>query len=251
MKQELIVMLTHNDRTVENAIEVFDELKELPITFWGFKDLGLHKEGMKFLAQTMRAEGKKICFEVVSLSKEKGQAGAELAADLGVNILMGTVFSDSVYDCVKGLPLAYYPFAGNVHGHPSILDGTIDEVVSHARHLESLGVDGLDLLSYRFTGDAQKMIGKVIKATTVPIISAGGINSFDKITEIRYAGASGFTIGTALIEKKFVPDGSLFDNLVAVVSWLDGEGTVANSPDNEKHTLKKAIPLTSNRQSIL
>jgi len=217
-------MLTYNDRTVENAIESFDELKDLPVTFWGFKDVGLHKEKMRFLVQAMRAAGKKTCLEVVSLSEQEGQAGAELAADSGFDILMGTVFFDSINDYVRDLPLAYYPFPGNVHCHPSILDGTIDEIVSHARQLESLGVDGMDLLSYRFTGDAAKLLGDVVEATTVPIISAGSIASFDRIAEIRNTGAWGFTIGTGLFEKRFVPDGSLRDNLVAVVNWLDGEG---------------------------
>jgi hypothetical protein len=224
VKPELIVMLTHNDRTVENAIELFDELKDFPVTYWGLKDVGLHKEKKKFLVQAMRAAGKKTCLEVVSFSEEEGQAGAQLAADLGFDILMGTVFFESINDYVSNLPLAYYPFPGNVHSHPSILDGTIDEIVSHARQLESMGIDGMDLLCYRFTGDAAQLLSDVVEATTVPIISAGSIDSFDRIAEVRRTGAWGFTIGTALFEKQFIPDGSLRDNLLAVVDWLDGNG---------------------------
>ena len=32
MKPELIVMLTYNDKTVENAYELFNEMKDTPVT---------------------------------------------------------------------------------------------------------------------------------------------------------------------------------------------------------------------------
>ena len=41
MKPELIVMLTHHDETVQNALALFEECKDLPVTHWGFKDVGL------------------------------------------------------------------------------------------------------------------------------------------------------------------------------------------------------------------
>jgi len=31
MKQKMIIMLTYNDKTVSNALEVFDQCKELPV----------------------------------------------------------------------------------------------------------------------------------------------------------------------------------------------------------------------------
>ena len=220
MKPELIVMLTYNDRTVENALELFNELKDLSATYWGFKDVGLDREKMKALVQAMRVTGKKTCLEVVSLSEGEGLDGARLASESDFDILMGTVFFDSINEYVKDLPLAYYPFPGHVHSHPSILDGTIDEIVSHARQLEAKGVDGLDLLGYRFTGDAAKLLSEVVEATTIPVICAGSIASFERIDEVEKSGAWGFTIGTAFFEKQFVPDGSLRDNVQAVIDRL-------------------------------
>lgn len=46
MKSNIIIMLTHHDMTVKNAIEVFDSCKDLPVQFWGFKDVGLEREKM-------------------------------------------------------------------------------------------------------------------------------------------------------------------------------------------------------------
>ena len=33
MNSQIIIMLTHNDRTVPNALEVFESCKDLPVKF--------------------------------------------------------------------------------------------------------------------------------------------------------------------------------------------------------------------------
>jgi hypothetical protein len=90
--------------------------------------------------------------------------------------------------------------------------------------MEAKGVDGMDLLTYRYTGDAPKLLQEVVKATAVPMVSAGSIDSYDRIAEVRDTGAWGFTIGTAFFEKKFIPDGSFRDNMMAVWDWLQENG---------------------------
>ena len=224
MKPELIVMLTYNDKTVEDAWERFNKMKDTPVTHWGFKDVGLPPEEMKKVVDSMNAAGKTTYLEVVSLTEEEGLAGAKLAVDCGFDILMGTVFFDSINDYLKDKPVKYYPFPGHVHSHPSILDGTIEEIVQHARDMEAKGVDGMDLLTYRYTGDAARLLQEVVKATGVPMVSAGSIDAYDRIAEVRDTGAWGFTIGTAFFEKKFISDGSFQDNMMAVWDWLQKNG---------------------------
>jgi hypothetical protein len=224
MKPELIVMLTYNDKTVENALELFNKMKDTPVTYWGFKDVGLPPEKMKKVVDSMNAADKTTCLEVVSLTEKEGLTGAKLAAECGFDILMGTVFFDSINDYLKDKPVKYYPFPGHVHSHPSILDGTIEEIVQHASDMEAKGVDGMDLLTYRYTGDAPRLLQEVVKATGVPMVSAGSIDSYDRIAEVRDTGAWGFTIGTAFFEKKFIPDGSFRENMMAVWDWLQKNG---------------------------
>ena len=224
MKPELIVMLTYNDKTVENALDLFNEMKDTPVTHWGFKDVGLPPNEMQKVVQRMNACGKTTYLEVVSLTEEEGLTGAKLAVECGFDILMGTVFFDSINDYLKDKPVKYYPFPGHVHSHPSILDGTVEEIVQHARDMEAKGVDGLDLLTYRYTGDAHALLKEVVKATSVPIVSAGSIDSFNRITEVRDTGAWGFTIGTAFFEKKFIPNGSFNENMMCVWDWLQEHG---------------------------
>jgi len=221
LKPELIVMLTHQDETVPNALELFDRTKDYPITHWGFKDVGLPPKEMQSVAIAMKAAGKTTFLEVVSLSEEDGLRGARLAVDSGFDILMGTVFYPSIGEYLKDKPIQYYPFPGHVYGHPSILDGAIDDIVNHARELESYGVHGLDLLTYRYTGNAPHLLSQVVQSTRVPVVSAGSIASFERITEVWDSGAWGFTIGSAFFEKMFVPDGSFEQNLLAVCDWLE------------------------------
>jgi hypothetical protein len=221
MKPEFILMLTYNDSTVKEALQIFRECRNAPVMHWGFKDLGLPPEEMKALVREMKEAGKTTYLEVVSLSEEEGLRGAEIAVEAGFDILMGTVFFDSILEFLKGKPIQYYPFPGHIYGHPSILDGTIVEIVSHACFLESKGIEGMDLLSYRYTGDAPQLLREVVKATHVPIVSAGSIESYKRLAEVWQAGAWGFTIGSALFEKKFVPDGSFLENTLAVCDWLE------------------------------
>jgi len=221
MKPEFILMLTYNDETVKEALNIFRECKDAPVIHWGFKDVGLAPDEMKTVVREMKTAGKTTYLEVVSLSEEEGLRGARIAVEAGFDVLMGTVFFDSILEYLKGKPIKYYPFPGHIYGHPSIMDGTIDEIVAHARFLESKGVQGMDLLSYRYVGNAPLLLREVVQSTNVPIVSAGSIESYKRLAEVWQAGAWGFTIGSALFDKKFVPDGSFLDNTLAVCSWLE------------------------------
>lgn len=230
MKPNLIVMLTHHDQTVQNALELFEECKDLPVHHWGFKDVGLPHDQMKALVKRMKAAYKTTFLEVVSLSEGEGMTGARLAAEAGFDILMGTVYFETIHNYLKNTPLSYYPFPGEVYSHPSILGGSIEGIVQHAQEMEAKGVHGLDLLGYRYTGDARLLINEVVKGTHIPIVCAGSIDSTQRIGEVWEAGVWGFTIGSAFFEQKFVPDGSFKDNINAVIDYLALADQEMNSP---------------------
>lgn len=223
LKPELIVMLTHHDETVANALDLFQRTKDYPIQHWGFKDVGLSPREMGAIVAAMKDAGKITFLEVVSLSEDEGLQGARLAVELGFDILMGTVFYPSIGEYLRDKPVKYYPFPGHVHSHPSVLDGTIDDIVSHACQLEEYGVHGLDLLTYRYTGDASTLLSQVVQSTKIPIVSAGSIATFERIQEVWDSGAWGFTIGSAFFDQQFAPDGSFEDNVLAVCNWLQAQ----------------------------
>lgn len=153
----LIVMLTHNDKTVENAYDIFDKYCDTQVEFWGFKEEPLPLEDMKNLYAYMKSKGKKTFLEVVAYSEEEGLHGAEIALECGCDILMGTIFHDSINDFCRENNLKYMPFVGKIKERPSILEGKIEDIVSEAKNYISKGVYGIDLLGYRYTGDAMKL----------------------------------------------------------------------------------------------
>src|SRR5688500_16763024 len=192
LKPELIVMLTHHDQTVPDALELFERATDYPIAHRRFKDVGVSPQGGQMIV-TATNDARKVTFlEVVSLSEEDGLEGAHLAVDLGFDILMGTVFYPSIGNYLKDKPVRYSPFPGHVHSHPSILDGTIEDIVAHACELETYGVHGLDLLTYRYNGEASHLLKQVVQSTQIPVISAGSIASFERINEVWDSGAWGF-----------------------------------------------------------
>jgi hypothetical protein len=46
------------------------------------------------------------------------------------------------------------------------------------------------------------------------------------LEEVREAGAWGFTIGSALFDKKFAPNGSFKENILAVCNWLEKKNEI-------------------------
>lgn len=98
---KLIVMLTHNDHTVENASEIFESCKNSKAQYWGFKEKTLPISEMKSLFSRMKSCGKTTFLEVVEYDEESGLQGAKIAKECGCDILMGTVFFDSINSAKK------------------------------------------------------------------------------------------------------------------------------------------------------
>lgn len=225
MLDKLIVMLTHNDVTVPNAQEIFDENKDLPVANWGFKDVGLEPEKMKKLCASMKAAGKTTFLEVVTYSEDECMRGAKLAVECGFDCLLGTIFYDSVAEYIKTTNLKYYPFVGKVSQSPSILEGSVDFMLEQTREYMSKGAVGVDLLGYRYVeGDANVLSAAYIKAAekaiSAPTVLAGSIGSEERMKLVKQMNPAYFTMGSALFTKNFVKDGSFRANLEAVVDFL-------------------------------
>jgi tryptophan synthase alpha subunit len=126
------------------------------------------------------------------------------AIDLGVDNLLGGTHVEDVLPLLRGTGIRYYPFAGRVSGHPSVLEGTVVEIAASARAITALdSVDGLDLLAYRSRTDVEVLIAAVCAATEKPVLVAGAIERPEQIEAVRRSGATGFTIGTAALEGRF------------------------------------------------
>lgn len=217
----LIVMLTHNDKTVENAYEIFEQCKNSKAQYWGFKEEPLPIDEMKKLYTYMKQCGKTTFLEVVEYTEKKGLEGAKMAVECGCDILMGTMYFDSINEYCKKHNLKYMPFVGQVVERPSILKGTIQEMIDEANKYLKKGVYGFDLLGYRYTGDAVELNKKFVENVKAPICIAGSINSYKRLDEIKDANPWTFTIGGAFFENKF--EGSFSDQIDKVCDYMEKE----------------------------
>lgn len=221
MNPKLILMFTLNDMTVPDALDYFSQVKDLPVDFFGFKELGLEPKKMKILNNRIHAAGFQSFLEVVEYDEEPILSAAQMAVDMGFDYLMGTVYFPSIWKIIKG-KIKYFPFCGKVYKRPSILGGTIGEIAADARRIEEEGVDGFDLLAGRYVEPEKinDLVAAVKNAIKVPIVSAGSINNFKVVDETIAQGVWGFTIGGAFFKKKFVPNGLYRDNVTAVLKKL-------------------------------
>jgi len=220
---ELIVMLTHNDVTVKDAKAQFVSCSDLPVVFWGFKNIGLPLHEMQDLVETMKAAGKTTFLEVVTLEEPDCLEGARMANSCGFDYLLGTVYYPSVAAYVKEHHIKYLPFCGTVTGHPSILSGSIDEIVSDGLYLQSMGVQGTDLLAYRHKDAPEDLIRAICAALSMPVIVAGSIDSFERIDIVERINPWAYTIGSAMFNHKFSDDPSFRGQLEAILDHLNGK----------------------------
>jgi len=219
MSPKLIVMLTYNDFTVENAEEVFESCKNSKAEFWGFKEHPLPLERMKKLYARMKECGKTTFLEVVAYTEEEGLEGAKIAAECGCDVLMGTTFHDSINLFCKEHNLKYMPFVGEISGRPSILNGTIEGMISEANEYINKGAYGIDLLGYRFTGNAVLLNKMLVENVPAPVCLAGSIDSFQRLDEVYDASPWTFTIGSAFFDNKF--DGTICEQINKVCDYIN------------------------------
>lgn len=215
---QLIVMLTWHDFTVDNAKQVFEQCKHSKAQYWGFKEHPLPFEQMKELYSSMKQCGKTTLLEVVAYSEREGLDGAKMAAACQCDILMGTKFYDSINDYCRDHGIKYMPFVGNVQGRPSVLKGTVQGMIAQAQDYIARGAYGIDLLGYRYAGDAAALNKALVAAINAPVCLAGSIDSYQRLDEVLDANPWAFTIGSAFFENKF--DGTFLEQVNKVCDYM-------------------------------
>ena len=217
---ELIVMLTLDDRTVKNASSVFEQCKHSKAKYFGFKEEGIPLSQMIRLYNSIKARGKYTVLEVVAYTEYEGLEGAKIAAECGCDILMGTMYHDSIRDFCKEKGIKYMPFVGQVIERPSVLEGSIEDMIAEANECLEKGVDGFDLLGYRYTADAYELIKRFVSEVDAPVCVAGSVDSFERIDELKSIGPWSFTIGSAFFNNCF--NGTIDEQIDKVCDYLEG-----------------------------
>jgi hypothetical protein len=209
MGLRFIFMLTRHDRTVADASQQLQTALSLGVRHIGFKDIGLPLDQLQHLDAAIKAGGATSYLEVVSLDRDSEIASARAAVEIGVDILLGGTRVDDVLPIIQGTGIRYYPFPGRITGHPSVLEGSIEEIVASAKAIAARdGVHGLDLLAYRSAENVPALMKAVCAAVSKPVYVAGSIGTPERIAIVKEVGAAGFTIGTAALDGKYPASGT-------------------------------------------
>ena len=216
---DFIFMLTRNDRTVVDCLEILEQVASLELKHIGFKDVGVPVKILKALTTAIKDMGATSYLEVVSETPEACLNSARAGCELGIDCLLGGTAAVDILAIMKGTPTLYYPFPGKPSGHPTRLGGTPKDIEDDCRKFIEAGCAGADLLAYRAT-DADPL--ELVKAArrglgTKRLIVAGSIASRNRIREITAAGADAFTIGSALLDGSYNNTKGLLQSQIASI----------------------------------
>jgi NAD(P)H-dependent flavin oxidoreductase YrpB (nitropropane dioxygenase family) len=221
---EFIFMLTRDDVTLPDAREVYASIASTGVRHVGCKDVGLPTDELAELMEDIRSNGHETYLEVVSETEEATLASARAAAEIRPDHLIGGTLIEPVQEILAGTGIRFWPYVGQIVGHPCLLRGSIDEIAADAERAAALGVDGINLLAYRYDGDVEALVRAVVAATELPVICAGSVDSAERIRALDRCGAWGFTIGTAALDGALVDGAPLSGQLQAA---LEAAGVTA------------------------
>ena len=224
---EFIFMLTRDDVTLQDAREVYASVAHSGIRHVGCKDVGLPRDELAGLMDDIRSHGHETWIEVVSETEEDTLASARAAAEIRPDHLIGGTLIEPVQEIIAGTGIKFWPYVGRIVGHPCLLRGSIEEIVADTQRAAALGVDGINLLAYRYDGDVDALVRAVVGATDLPVIAAGSVDSVERIRALDGAGAWGFTIGTAALDGVLVEGAPLSGQLEAALEAAGASGARA------------------------
>jgi hypothetical protein len=206
---EFIFMLTRDDRTVNDARSVYESVLDTGVRHVGCKDVGLPRSELAALMDDIRAAGHTSYLEVVSETAQDTLNSARVAAEIGPDYLIGGTLIEPVQEIIAGTGIKFFPYVGQIIGHPCLLRGSVAEIAQDTVRAQELGVDGVNLLAYRYDADVDGLVEAVVKASSLPVIAAGSVDSAARIAALADRGVWAFTIGTAALDGALVPGAGL------------------------------------------
>lgn len=215
-------MLTRADRTVDHALDVLDDVRDLGLQHIGFKDVGITPADAARVHRRIKELGATSYLEVVSTTPEAVLQSARLGRELGVDRLLGGSAAqlDELLAVLAGSSVAALPFPGRPFDHPTRLRGTPAEIEADCRRFRERGAAGCDLLAYRAVEADPLALVRAARAglDRGVLLVAGGVATPAHVRALKQAGADAFTVGSAAFDGSFAPGGGgLRDQLKAVL----------------------------------
>jgi hypothetical protein len=226
---DFIFMLTRNDKTVEDAGCLVDQVCDLGVTHIGFKDVGVPVATMEEVVAAIHRRGGVCYLEVVSTTPAAVIGSLQSAVALGVDRVLGGTDLAAARSILGDLS-RYYPFAGRPIGHPTRLEGSVALVAEHCGRARAMGCAGVDLLAFRATeADPLDLVRAARGALSGgTLIVAGSVHSRRQIHALAESGVDAFTIGSAVFDGSFSPaKGSLRGQILDILEACNSAPRIA------------------------
>jgi hypothetical protein len=216
---DFVFMLTRADRTIADALDVLDDIREVGIRHIGFKDVGIEPAAAQELHRRIKAMGATSYLEVVSTTPEACLQSTRVARELGVDYLLGGTQHKEILEILGDGTTKYLPFPGQPFGHPTKLRGAPADITADCMRYGVAGAAGVDLLAYRsIDADPIELVRAARAAVTGTLLVAGAIATPAQVRALRDARADAFTVGSAVFDGSFAPHvGSMRSQLKAVL----------------------------------
>ena len=212
---EFIFMLTRNDTTLADAREVYASIADTGVRHVGCKDVGLPREELRELMADIRGHGHVSYLEVVAETEQDTLQSARVAADVRPDYLIGGTLIEPVQQIIEGTRHPLLPVRRRDRratraccAAPSIA------IAEDARRAEAAGVDGINLLAYRYDGDVPALVRARLRGDVAAASSPRARSTPWPASASSTTSACGrFTIGTAALDGKLEGDADLQSQL--------------------------------------
>ncbi len=218
---DFIFMLTWEDKTVEDCLDILDSVKNIGLKHIGFKDVGIDQATQLRLVEAIKAANAACYMEVVSTTSEAARESIRSAKALGLDCVLGGQEVEYALDVLSGTNVDYLPFVGTPIGHPTQLDGSPEDIAADCKRMRVAGCTGVDLLAYRATeADPIDLVHAARDALgDGNLIVAGSIDTPEQVRLLAEAGVDAFTVGSAVFDGSFSPaKGSMLSQLKDILA---------------------------------
>ena len=142
-----VLMLTRDDVTVPDAHAILELALSAGTEHIGVKDIGLPRDEMAALVDTIHAAGRQAHLEVVSLTEGDERNSLQLGRELGFDYVVGGTRWQLGAELLAGTSIRYFPTPApsSVTG---TLDGTAEQILADIEAMRE-SVTGVNLLAYR------------------------------------------------------------------------------------------------------
>lgn len=219
-----VTMLTRNDITVPNALDVVKENCHAKAEYWGFKDVGVTFEQGEALIREMQAAGKHVAIEPLTSDEETANKWADIAIKYHIDAFLGKFFK-SVSKKLNDAGILYFPPFGRRDENGRLL-GTIEELKAEAMEILDQGSSGIRISAFRWLeGDPEVLtmaLKELFDEKKVPFMMTGSINDFEKLDFVKKVQPWGITVGGALFDDGKFGGGTVAERIDRIDSYCNG-----------------------------